>query len=462
MAKKRVIYLCNECGYESSGWLGKCPKCNSWNSFSEMSIQPESKAKQHSSWLNSDTSEDASTIINLTDVEEADNTRLPTNISELDLILGGGLVRGSMVLLGGDPGIGKSTLLLQTFGTLGQHVKTLYIAGEESPSQIKMRATRLGLENQSMHIFTGTSFSAISNILHKEKPDFAVIDSIQTIYLDEIAAAPGSVTQIRETTAGLLRIAKQLNIAIVLVGHVTKEGGIAGPRILEHMVDAVLYFEGEKSSQYRMLRAVKNRFGTTDEIGLFEMTQTGLLPVQNPGMALLAGRPIGVPGTAITSCLEGSRSILMEVQALLTPSDFSQPVRNTQGIDRLRLMMLLAILQKSCQIQTGSYDAYVNVTGGMKINETSADLAIVAAIVSSIQEKAIDSQMILLGELGLAGEIRIVPGIEKRIQEAAKLGWTKFIVPALSKAKLKKMSLPKNCEIYYVSYLKEALDILFI
>ncbi len=461
MAKKRVVYLCEHCGYESSGWLGKCPKCNSWNSFSEVLVQPESKAKQHTSWLETDEQEGQAEIINLAEVEQSDKDRLQTHIPELDLILGGGLVKGSLVLLGGDPGIGKSTLLLQAFGSLHKDVRSIYVAGEESPAQIKMRANRLGYGKQSIKVFTGTSFAEISRLLQEQKPDFVAIDSIQTIYLDDLPAAPGSVTQIRECTAGLLRLAKQHNIAIVLIGHVTKEGRIAGPRVLEHMVDAVLYFEGDRAGQYRMLRAVKNRFGTTNEIGLFEMTQNGLESVQNPGMALLSGRPINVPGTAITSCLEGSRSILIEVQALLTASDFSQPIRNTQGIDRLRLMMLLAILQKSCQIQTGSYDAYVNVTGGMKINETSADLAIVAAIVSSIQDKSIDSETILLGELGLAGEIRIVSGIEKRILEACKLGWRKFIVPALSKAKLKKLALPGDCEIFYVSYLKEVLDILF-
>lgn len=366
-----------------------------------------------------------------------------------------------MVLIGGDPGVGKSTLLLQTLANLNTKYSTLYVSGEESPTQIKMRSDRLQIVAKQIRILTATEFASIAQVLKKHKPDFAVIDSIQSIYVEEISGAPGSVSQVREATAGLLRLAKALNITIVLVGHVTKEGGIAGPRILEHMVDAVLYFEGEKSNQYRILRAVKNRFGTTNEVGMFEMTQNGLKSVDNPGTAMLVGRPLNVPGTTITSTLEGSRSILLEIQALLNPTDFAQPIRNTQGIDRLRLNMLLAILQKSCGIATASFDAYVNVTGGMKIIETSADLAIVAAVVSSIQDKAIDSDLIILGELGLTGEVRMVTAIERRILESIRLGWKKFVVPAACKRSIKNISLSEDSEIFYVSLLKEALDLLF-
>lgn len=460
MAKKKTIYICSECGYESTGWLGKCPNCQSWNSFQEFQMDKTTNGSNRS-WLDSNQKIEKNEIVNLEEISGQSQDRLQTGIKELDRVLGGGFVKGSLVLVGGDPGIGKSTLLLQVLGKLNYQNETLYISGEESPAQIKMRADRLGENTNTARIFTGTSFTDIAQVLSKEKPDFAVIDSIQTIYDEDLSSAPGTVSQIRETTAGLLRLAKRLNIAIVLVGHVTKEGGIAGPRILEHMVDAVLYFEGERSGQYRILRSVKNRFGTTDEIGIFEMTQSGLQSVKNPGEALLIGRPLNVPGTTITACLEGTRVILLEIQALLNLTDFNQPIRNTQGIDRLRLIMLLAILQKSCQIKTGLYDAYVNVTGGMKINETAADLAVVMAIVSSTQEKPIDPNLILIGELGLSGEIRNVPNIEKRVLEAISLGWRKFIVPASSQQNLKILDIPKDCEIIYAGLLQEALDIMF-
>lgn len=460
MAKKKLAYICAECGYESSGWLGKCPACGAWNSFAEV-VSQKTNSSQSRSWLDTGKEAGQATIVNLGELTGQNQNRLETQIGELDRVLGGGLVKGSMVLLGGDPGIGKSTLLLQVLDKLNQNSNTLYISGEESPSQIKLRADRIGCSAGKVRVFTGVEFADIAQVLRAEKPDFAVIDSIQTIYISELSAAPGSVTQIREATAGLLRLAKEMNIAMILVGHVTKEGGIAGPRVLEHMVDAVLYFEGEKSSQFRILRAVKNRFGTTDEIGMFEMTGAGLVSVDNPGQALLLGRPLDVPGSCVTSCLEGSRSILIEVQALVNPSDFSQPIRNSQAIDRLRLNMLLAILHKSCGVNTGAYDAYVNVTGGLKVTETAADLAIVAALVSSIENKAIDPGMIIMGELGLAGEVRQLPAAEKRVQEAVRLGWRKFILPATCKRNFKRLALPENCELYYVSLLKEVLDILF-
>lgn len=463
MAKKRTVYLCSECGYEASGWLGKCPACGSWNTFSEFQVAKQNSA-QNRSWLDIPASEgktvEDNELFDLSEVTRETQTRLISGISELDRVLGGGFVKGSLVLLGGDPGIGKSTLLLQVIGHLNQKHKTLYISGEESPSQIKMHADRVRQGAESIRVFTGTSFEAVKNVLLREKPEFAVIDSIQTIYIEELSSAPGSVSQVRESTSGLLRLAKSLNITIVLVGHVTKEGGIAGPRVLEHMVDTVLYFESEKANQYRILRAVKNRFGTTNEIGIFEMTGEGLKSLANASTALLTGRPLNVPGIAVTACLEGTRSILVEVQALLHPSDYNQPIRNTQGVDRLRLTMLLAILSRNCNIQTGVYDAYVNITGGMKINDTSADLAIVSAIVSSIQNKAIDPELIILGELGLAGEVRMVHGIEKRVQESLRLGWRKFILPATCEKYLKKLKLPENCQLLYVSLLQEVLDIL--
>ncbi|MGI6560415.1 MAG: DNA repair protein RadA [Clostridiaceae bacterium] len=461
MAKKRTIYTCEECGYESSGWLGKCPACGTWNSMHETVIRKDSTNSDRRSWLEPDSELSEKTAINLAMIGSTEQNRLTTEIEEMDRVLGGGFVQGSMVLLGGDPGIGKSTLLLQVLSNLSKEYTALYISGEESPTQIKMRSDRLGIKAESIRLVTSTDFATIAETLKKDKPDFAVIDSIQSIYIEDLNSAPGSVSQVREATAGLLRLAKRLEIAIVLVGHVTKEGGIAGPRVLEHMVDAVLYFEGERANQYRLLRAVKNRFGTTNEVGMFEMTQTGLKSVENPSTVMLAGRPLNVPGTAITSTLEGTRSVLLEIQALLNPTDFAQPIRNTQGIDRLRLNMLLAILQKSCSISAAPYDAYVNVTGGLKIVETSADLAVIAAVVSSIQDKPIDSDLIILGELGLAGEVRMIAAVERRIQEALRLGWKKFLLPAASKRSLKDISLPDDCEIYYVSLLREALDMLF-
>ncbi|NLM20025.1 MAG: DNA repair protein RadA [Clostridiaceae bacterium] len=461
MAKNKTVYICEECGYESSGWLGKCPNCGIWNSLVETVIQKKSVKSNNRAWLDLDSISDQETVLNLASIENSDQKRLCSDIEEMDRVLGGGFVRGSLVLLGGDPGVGKSTLLLQTLANLTAQYSTLYVSGEESPTQIKMRADRLQVEAKQIRMLTATDFASIIQALQKHKPDFAVIDSIQSIYIEEISAAPGSVSQVREATAGLLRLAKAFNITIVLVGHVTKEGGLAGPRVLEHMVDAVLYFEGEKTNQYRILRAVKNRFGTTNEVGMFEMTQSGLKSVDNPGTAMLEGRPLNVPGTTITSTLEGTRSILLEIQALLNPTDFAQPIRNTQGIDRLRLNMLLAILHKSCGITATPYDAYVNVTGGMKIIETSADLAIVAAVVSSIQDKPIDSDLIILGELGLTGEVRMVTAIERRILEGLRLGWKKFVVPSACKRSIKSISLPDACEIFYVSLLQEALDLLF-
>lgn len=462
MAKKKELFFCKECGYESTGWLGKCPGCGEWNTFVAAPQQAEksaAKTKGHMAWLGE--SKQSDSIINLADIRGEDKERLASGNPELDRVLGGGFVRGSLVLLGGDPGVGKSTLLIQVLADLTDTCNCLYISGEESAAQIRLRADRLQLPARKIKLLTTTDFSQIARTLTELKPDFVVIDSIQTIYLPDLSAAPGSVSQVREATAGLLKLAKDLNVTIVLVGHVTKEGAIAGPRILEHMVDTVLYFEGEGIRQYRIIRAVKNRFGTTDEVGLLEMTGHGLLAVEDNFNALLSSRPMNVSGSVITSSLEGSRVILLEIQSLLVATNYAQPLRMTQGLDRMRLSMLLAILAKVTKQTINNYDCYLNVTGGLKIKEPAADLAIVAAVASSLLDLPIKQDCIILGELGLAGELRSIISPEKRVTDAVRLGWRKFILPSQNKKDLAGLDLPDDCDIFYASLLTDALDILF-
>jgi len=465
MSRKKTNYFCEECGWESSGWLGKCPGCNSWNSFVEVEkvTGKKSKADQPSrgNWITSEPRhERKSKLMSLDKVVAGADIRILTGISELDRVLGGGLVKGSMVLLGGEPGIGKSTLVLQILGALPAG-SSIYVSGEESPAQIKLRADRIGIDSGKVNFLPVTDFNSIVATVSEHEPDYLVIDSIQTTYVDEITAAPGSVTQVREVAAGLLRLAKAREITVILIGHVTKEGNIAGPRILEHMVDTVLYFEGEKLQQYRMLRAVKNRFGATDELGFFDMSDQGLISMDKASELLLSGRPQGVSGSVVTSTLEGTRPLLIEIQALLVPSSFAAPLRMTQGLDRMRLSMLLAVLDKKANLGLGGMDAYVNVTGGLRVVETAVDLAVLSAAVSSIKDIKPYYEAIVLGEVGLTGEVRGIPQIERRLLEAERIGWKSFVLPAANKMQLDKTALGKRLELYYVSEINEAFDLLF-
>jgi DNA repair protein RadA/Sms len=459
MARIKTGFFCTECGHEASGWLGRCPGCGAWNTL----VEEKKTAKSivgGGSWVSAQAKEQAP--VRLADVTATTAGRLSSGIGEFDRVLGGGFVRGSLVLIGGDPGIGKSTLLLQVFGHMSTSKKILYVTGEESPQQVKIRADRLDLgDSRRGHLLAATGFSAIEQVLLRDKPDLAIIDSIQTLFVEELNAAPGSVSQVREATAGLLRLAKDQNIIIVLVGHVTKDGAIAGPRVLEHMVDTVLYFEGTRHSQLRLLRAVKNRFGATDELGIFEMSQHGLIEVENASSALLEGRPLQVPGSVVTACMEGTRALLVEIQALLVESAYGSPQRMAQGVDRNRVTMLLAVLDKLFRFGLNNMDTYVNVVGGLRITEPSADLAIAGAIVSSLKNKPLRDNCLLLGEIGLSGEIRSISLVERRINEAARLGFGNFILPGSCRAALAKTQLPDACQLYYVDRLSEALDIIF-
>lgn len=463
----KATFYCSECGNESVGWTSQCDVCKKFNTLVEevkMTGGSKEKNKKTSSlsWLDSFSDADTSSkLLLLEDVHQIQEIRFSSGLKELDLVLGGGFVKGSLVLLGGAPGMGKSTLLLQVCQNIEKEASLLYVCGEESPQQIKLRASRLGVKRKGIKLLTETCFERIAEILLKYKPSFVIIDSIQTLYMESIASAPGTLSQVREVAFGFLRLAKQLGITICLVGHVTKEGQIAGPRVLEHMVDTVLYFDGEDNAGLRVVRGVKNRFGTTDEIGLFKMTQQGLEALKNPSEELLKGRPQNTSGTVITCGLEGSRAILLEIQALLSASHFVSAQRMTQGIDRYRLSMLIAILEKHLNIQLNDKDAYVNVIGGMKLSDTASDLAILAALLSSYKNLPIHSHTLIMGEIGLTGEIRPVASVEKRVAEAVALGFKKILLPGSNRNALKKFP-SSQADLIFVDHLREFLDILFL
>ena len=452
MAKSKSLYICQECGYESMGWLGKCPACNQWNTFVEEIRQPVGAAK-----LNKGT-EIESVYIN--DIALDKEERYSTGMREMDRVLGGGIVKGSLVLVGGDPGIGKSTLLLQVCDKIKINSDILYVSGEESVKQIKLRAERLGIKNRRIRMVSETDFSSVSSLIEKEKPAFVIIDSIQTMFISELASAPGSVAQVREVTAGLMKLAKRMETAIFIVGHVTKEGTIAGPRVLEHMVDTVLYFEGERHLSYRILRSVKNRFGSTNEIGIFEMRDIGLVEVENASSTMLSGRTENVPGSVVVSSLEGTCPMLVEIQALVCSSAFGVPRRMATGVDYNRITMLMAVLEKRVGMHMYNFDAYVNVVGGIKIDEPACDLGIIAAIASSFKNAPVDPDCVLIGEVGLTGEVRAVSHIEKRIKEAANIGFKKCIIPSANMKTVKNIKNANDIEIYPVSNVQEALEIL--
>ena len=431
MAKaKKSIYFCQNCGHEESKWLGQCPMCKEWNTFVEEKVStPVSGVSRGSS-----VAKPKSQVVTLSSVSTTDEERTKTGIKELDRVLGGGIVQGSLVLVGGDPGIGKSTLLLQVCQKLAdKQKKVLYISGEESLKQIKLRANRMGEFADSLFLLCETNLAAIQSVIEKETPDVVVIDSIQTMYNEEVSSAPGSVSQVRESTNVLMQLAKGLNISTFIVGHVTKEGTVAGPRVLEHMVDTVLYFEGDRHASYRILRGVKNRFGSTNEIGVFEMCQNGLQEVKNPSEYMLNGRPENASGSVVACTIEGTRPILAEIQALVCRTNFGMPRRTAAGTDYNRVNLLMAVLEKRLGFHMGEFDAYVNVAGGIKINEPALDLGIVMAIISSYRDLPIDEKTIVFGEVGLSGEVRAVNMAERRVAEAVKLGFTRCIMPAVSR-----------------------------
>lgn len=430
MAKgKKTVYFCQNCGHEESKWLGQCPMCKEWNTFVEEKIDSGvTKGTTAGARAVRESVRDAR-IVRLNDVTADDDTRVTTGIRELDRVLGGGIVPGSLVLVGGDPGIGKSTLLLQVCQRLAGEKKVLYISGEESQAQIKLRANRMGEFAQGLYLLCETNLEIIRGVIEKERPELVIIDSIQTMYSEDVSSAPGSVSQVRESTNVFMQLAKGLCIPIFIVGHVTKEGTVAGPRVLEHMVDTVLYFEGDRHASYRILRAVKNRFGSTNEIGVFEMRQAGLEEVENPSEYMLSGRPEQASGSVVACSMEGTRPILIEIQALVCHSNFGMPRRTAAGTDYNRVNLLMAVLEKRLGMALGSSDAYVNIAGGIKMNEPAIDLGIVMALVSSYRNRPVDEKTIVFGEVGLSGEVRAVNMPEQRVAEAKKLGFETCILP---------------------------------
>ncbi|MBO8165237.1 MAG: DNA repair protein RadA [Brevibacillus sp.] len=449
MSKYKTKYACQECGYETPKWLGKCPGCGSWNTMVEEVVAKTGAGGRERQSLSKQTAQP------ITEVKSEDEPRLNTRMNELNRVLGGGLVPGSLILVGGDPGIGKSTLLLQTsFALAGQGYKVLYVSGEESAKQIKLRAERLGLETPEMFVVSETDLTLIEEQIEQIEPAVLIVDSIQTVYHPAITSAAGSVAQVREATAHLMRIAKGKGIATFIVGHVTKEGAIAGPRMLEHMVDAVLYFEGERHNTFRILRAVKNRFGSTNEMGIFEMKEKGLEEVSNPSEIFLAERPVGVAGSTVVASMEGTRPVLVELQALVSPTSFVTPRRMATGVDHQRVAMIMAVLEKRVGLMLQNQDAYVNVAGGVRLDEPAVDLAIAVSIASSFREQATLPHDVVIGEVGLTGEVRGVSRIEQRIREAQKLGFKRVVIPEKN---VRGLDVPVGIEVVGVRNIEEAL-----
>lgn len=451
MVKRKTKFVCQDCGYESARWMGKCPGCQQWNTLVE-EIESSSKNKHVTR-----SRRHVSKPEKITQIESEEEPRVTTTMKEFNRVLGGGIVPGSLVLIGGDPGIGKSTLLLQISAQLAEkQLPVLYISGEESTRQTKIRADRLGVSQDLLFVLAETNLFDIANQIEAIKPSFVVIDSIQTIYREEIQSAPGSVSQVRESTSELMRLAKTMGIPIFIVGHVTKEGAIAGPRMLEHMVDAVLYFEGERHHTYRILRSVKNRFGSTHEMGIFEMKEKGLREVMNPSEIFLEERSEGAAGSTVVASMEGTRPVLVEIQALIAPSSFGNPRRMATGVDNSRVPLLMAVLEKRVGLLLQNHDAYIKVAGGVKLDEPAIDLAIAVSIASSFRDQATKPDDIFIGEVGLTGEIRRVARIEQRVQEAAKLGFNRVICPQKN---LDGWTIPKSIQVVGVNTVQEALDI---
>ena len=450
--KYKSVFICSECGYENPKWSGKCPQCNQWNTMNEEVVNT-SKAT-----VSKATAAKAVQAVPLSDISYSNEHRISTNISELDRVLGGGIVKGSVSLISGDPGIGKSTILLQICKNISADNKVLYVSGEESQVQLKLRANRLGVDNPNLNILTETNAEAICDYIKTDKPDLIMIDSIQTMKIDELSSSAGSIVQVRETSNLFLSVGKSLDIPIIIVGHVNKGGDIAGPKVLEHIVDTVLYFEGERNQSYRILRAVKNRFGSTNEIGVFEMTEEGLMQVENPSAMLLSGRISGVSGSAITCVMEGTRPILAEVQALVTATGFGNPRRMSTGFDYNRLNLILAVLEKREGLFFSNLDAYLNIVGGLKLEEPAVDLSVAMALVSSLRDIPINDDMVIFGEVGLSGEIRTIPKIIERISEATRLGFKECVVPYASLKNLAKYE--DKIRLIGVSSLSEAIALI--
>lgn len=453
MAKgKTSVFFCQSCGYESSKWMGQCPGCKEWNTFVEEIIDKKQGAKSKQ------ITPGAVKISRVSEISVEEQSRMSTGFLELDRVLGGGIVPGSLVLVGGDPGIGKSTLLLQVCQNLSKtQEKILYISGEESLQQIKLRAERMGDFTEALAILCETSLDIIQEVIRQEKPKVVIIDSIQTMYNENVSSAPGSVSQVRESTSVLMQIAKGMGISIFIVGHVTKEGVVAGPRVLEHMVDTVLYFEGDRYAAYRILRGVKNRFGSTNEIGVFEMRDTGLQEVANPSEYMLSGKPKGASGSVVACSVEGSRPILLEIQALVCRSNLGIPRRTAAGTDINRVNLLMAVLEKRLGLSLSSCDAYINIAGGIRMNEPAVDLGIVLAVISSYKDKAIEEEVICFGEVGLSGEVRAVSMAKQRVAEAKKLGFGTCILPKVS---LKEMDGIDGIRLIGVENVQEAMRII--
>ena len=447
--KQKTVFYCTECGNETAKWSGQCPACGAWNTLTEAPAQTKSgkaasAASRHSSGKPK----------LLSELDTQEEIRFTTGVGELDRVLGGGAVRGSVVLVGGAPGVGKSTLLLQLCGLVGKTERVLYITGEESRRQLKMRAQRLGVSEGEIYVLAETQLAEIESQIEDLQPTVVIVDSIQTMFDTEIAAAPGSISQVRECTMSIMRLAKADGFTAFVVGHINKEGNIAGPKVLEHMVDCVLYFEGEQSLSYRILRAAKNRFGSTNEIGVFEMADTGLREVPNPSETMLSGRPLDTPGTCVTCVMEGTRPILAEIQALVAHSGYGNPRRNSNGIDYNRAMLLLAVLEKRGGMSVAGCDAYINVVGGLQLDETAADLATLLAVASSWKDVAIGSDLAAVGEVGLSGEVRSVTQLGHRLSEIARLGFRRCIIPAHVKGEVPK---PKGLELISVKNVREAI-----
>lgn len=452
MAKKNsTVFFCQECGHESSKWMGQCPACKKWNTFVEekVSVTGGSKITPF---------REAAKPVEIGSISMQEEERMHTGIAELDRVLGGGIMPGSLTLVGGDPGIGKSTLLLQMCRLLANAGRqVLYISGEESLKQIKLRAIRIGEFQDTMFLLCETNLSVVEETIRHTKPEVVIVDSIQTMYQEAVTSTPGSVSQVREATNVFLQLAKGLGISIFIVGHVTKEGTVAGPRVLEHMVDTVLYFEGDRYASYRILRGVKNRFGSTNEIGVFEMRREGLIEVENPSEYMLSGKPIGASGSVVVCSVEGTRPILIEIQALVCRTNFGIPRRQTTGTDFNRVNLLMAVLEKRLGLQIGDFDAYVNIAGGMKINEPAIDLGLILAIVSSFKNRPVDEKMIVFGEVGLSGEVRAVTMAQQRVQEARKLGYETVVLPRVN---LEGMDPVDGIKVIGVGGIGEAIDVI--
>ena len=452
VAKPRTVFACQSCGFQSPRWLGRCPDCQAWNTLVEERQETETEMARYAPKGATATAEPITAVQGLPDV------RRSSGIGELDRVLGGGVVPGSVILIGGDPGIGKSTLVLQALAALAHGGTTLYVSGEESPQQIKMRADRLRIAEDQLLVLAETSLERIITQTKKIAPSVLAVDSIQTVFTEHLGSAPGSIGQVRESAGQLVLLSKGTNLATFLVGHVTKEGSFAGPRVLEHMVDTVLYFEGDRGHSFRILRAVKNRFGSTNEIGVFAMKEDGLQPVPNPSELFLAERPVEVPGSVVIASMEGTRPILVELQALVSPTSFGTPRRTTLGIDPNRVALLIAVLEKKMGLHMLGHDVFVNVAGGVRIDEPAVDLGVVAAVASSFLDKPVDARTLVIGEVGLAGEVRAVSQVDARVREAMKLGFSRCILPESSRRQLPALS---GVELHGVTSLAQAWDLLF-